>query len=375
MRPGQGLILITIALLGIGVVMISSAAATIGADAAIELPEVLLGRTSLIGLLAVAALLIGSALPVARVARLPLPAAPAPWILAAALALLVLVHVPGIGREVNGARRWISLGPVGFQPSEVAKWALPLALAWYATWQARSMGRLVMGFLVPIVPVGAVCALIASEDLGTAVLVGVVAIAVLVAGGTRVIHALILAPAGTAAFVAAVLASPYRLERLKAFLDPYADAQGIGYHMIQSMAAVSGGGLTGRGLGNSIQKFGYLPEDTTDFIFAIIAEELGIFGATAVVGLYAALILLGLRIVHTAREPFARLLPLGVVLTVGLQALINLAVVTGCGPTKGIALPLVSAGGTGWVLTAFAIGLVVAMDREGPGEACALEQS
>jgi cell division protein FtsW len=133
--------------------------------------------------------------------------------------------------------------------------------------------------------------------------------------------------------------------------------------MIQSMSAVSGGGLAGRGLGNSIQKFGYLPEDTTDFIFAIICEELGIVGAGLVICLYAMLCLCALSIIRRTTDRFAQLLAIGIVATIGLQALINLAVVTGCGPTKGIALPLISSGGTGWVLTAFCLGLLVSIGR------------
>jgi cell division protein FtsW len=185
----------------------------------------------------------------------------------------------------------------------------------------------------------------------------------MIAGGAKIWHALTVVPAAAVGIAVALVQSPYRMERVRAFLEPYHDPQGVGYHMIQSMAAVSGGGLAGRGLGNSVQKFGYLPEDTTDFIFAIIAEELGVAGSVVVIALYAMLLLLGLSIVWRATDPFLRLLGLGILLTIGLQALINLAVVTGCGPTKGIALPLVSSGGTGWVLTAFSIGLLIAISR------------
>jgi cell division protein FtsW len=154
------------------------------------------------------------------------------------------------------------------------------------------------------------------------------------------------------------------MNRVKAFFDPYQDPQGIGYHILQSMGAISGGGFAGRGLGNSIQKFGYLPEDTTDFIFAIICEEMGVVGAAVVISLYACLLWCGFSIVRRVEHPFQRLLGLGILLAVGLQAFINIAVVTGSAPTKGIALPLLSSGGTGWVLTAFCVGLVISMDRE-----------
>lgn len=363
LRPGHGLILIVIALLSLGVVMVNSAGLNIDAGEAIDLRHVLLGRPTILAALAVVMMLIGSRVPLDRLYRARGVASPAPWIAGGVILLLVAVHLPGIGREVNGARRWIDLGVVSFQPSEVAKWGILFILAWYAARWAASMDRLVRGFVLPMAFVAVVCVLIVTEDLGTAVLIGAVSIGVLLAGGAKLWHAALLAPPAIIGVAAAVLSSPYRLDRLRAFVDPYQDPQGTGYHMIQSMATVAGGGLPGRGLGNSVQKFGYLPEDTTDFIFAIICEELGVIGAAVIVCLFAALLLCGLAIVRRAEHPLHRLLGVGILLTIGLQALINMAVVTGMAPTKGIALPLVSAGGTGWVLTAFSIGLLVSIDR------------
>jgi cell division protein FtsW len=286
-----------------------------------------------------------------------------PWLLLVIVGLLLAVHVPGIGREVNGAKRWLEIGRVGFQPSELAKWGLIIVLAWYLARNATTMPKLFAGFIPPMILVLFICMLVASEDLGTATLICMVSLGMLVAGGAKLWHALLLMPVGAAGFVGAVIISPYRIDRLRAFLDPYKDPQGIGYHVLQSMGAISSGGLAGRGLGNSIHKFGYLPEDTTDFIFAIICEELGIVGAVLVVAMYAAFIFCGLAIIRRTTQPFHRLVATGVILTIGLQALINIAVVTGSAPTKGIALPLLSSGGTGWLVTAFCIGLVVAIDR------------
>jgi cell division protein FtsW len=279
------------------------------------------------------------------------------------MALLLAVHLPVIGREVNGARRWIDLGVVSFQPSEVAKWGLLFVLASYAAQRAAVMGRFVPGIALPMALVAVVCALIVTEDLGTAVLIATVSTVLLLAAGARLRHAAVLGLPAVLGFAAAIASSPYRLDRLRAWLDPYQDPQGIGYHVIQSMATVAGGGLAGRGLGNSVQKFGYLPEDTTDFVFAIICEEMGLAGAVIIVSLLGGLLLCGWSIVRRVEDPFGRLLGLGVLLTIGLQALINIAVVTGVAPTKGIALPLVSAGGTGWVLTAFSLGLLVSMEE------------
>lgn len=355
--------LIAITLLTIGVVMVNSAALTVDAERAIDLSQVLLGRLTILAALAVVAMFAGSLVPVEWLGRGRGAGSLAWWIVIVCLVLLIVVQVPGLGREVNGARRWLNLGGMSFQPSELAKWGLLIVLAWHASRHAARMDRLFTGFVPPMIVVGAVCALIVLEDLGTAVLIGLVSVGVLLAAGSKLWHALLLAPAAGLGLLAAVIYSPYRVDRLKAFLDPYADPQGIGYHMIQSMAAVSGGGLAGRGLGNSVHKFGYLPEDTTDFIFAIICEELGLVGAAVIVFLYAALLLCGLSIVRRVAQPFQRLLGLGILLTIGLQALINIAVVTGAAPTKGIALPLLSSGGTGWVMTAFFIGLLVSMER------------
>ena len=359
--PG-GLVLIVASLLTLGVVMVASAGLTIESAEPVTLQSVLLGRHAVHAGLALAALLVGALLPVARLRR----ARWVPWLGAVCVVLLLCVYVPGLGREVNGARRWLDLGFLSFQPSEAAKWTMPLLLAWYAARRPQAMERFVPGFALPIGLVGLVCGVIALEDLGTAVLIGAVSVAVLVAAGARVLHAALLAPAGLAAIAAAIVASPYRVDRLRAFIDPGQDPQGIGYHLLHSLGAVAGGGILGRGLGNGIQKFGYLPEDTTDFIFAIICEELGLVGAGAVVGLFGALVACGWAIVRRLDDPFDRLLGLGIVLTVGVQALGNLAVVTGLAPTKGIALPLVSAGGTGWVLTAFSLGLLLALDRGRP---------
>jgi cell division protein FtsW len=363
LRAGHGLILIAITLLMFGVIMVTSAGLSVSSSQSIELHDVLFGRPMALAFAAVVMLLVGTLVPVEQIYKARGLASPIPWIVMGCIVLLLLVHVPGIGREVNGAKRWIDLGPIGFQPSEVAKWGILFVLAWHAARRAGAMGKLTTGFIPPMVLVCIVCALIGKEDLGTAVLVGAVAVCVLVAAGTKVWQAALLLPIGVFLFVAAVITSPYRLNRMYAFVDAYQDPQGIGYHVLQSMAAVSGGGLAGRGLGNSVQKFGYLPEATTDFIYAIICEELGIVGAALVIALYAGLLLCGMSIIRQAVHPFSRLLGLGILLTIGLQALINLAVVTGTAPTKGIALPLLSAGGTGWILTAFCIGLLVAIER------------
>lgn len=285
------------------------------------------------------------------------------------LAVLSIAYWPGLGREVNGARRWFfvpvpGVGSVSVQPSEIVKWGLVLLMAWYAASRGPTlMRRFWVGFAPGLLAAGAVAAVVAREDLGTGVLLGLAACAIVAAAGARLTHFVLLAPAAIAGFVAMVIVSPYRVRRLATFLDPYQDPLGDGYHMIQSMAAVAGGEGVGRGLGHGLQKFGYLVEDHTDFLFAVICEELGIAGAAVVAGLFVLLLWSGAAIVVREPRPVLKLAGLGVLATVALQAIINLAVVTGLAPTKGIALPLVSAGGTGWVLTAASLGLLVGMDR------------
>lgn len=384
LRAGHALAIGAIALLTLGVVMVNSAGMNVapigseGASARGVTPEtILLSRSTIYMLLALAALIGGSIFPIRRLAQAiggQSDGTGRAWErdvfalgLAAAglIGVMALVYVPGIGKSVNGAHRWIAVPGVGFrfQPSEIAKWGMCLLLAWYGARRGALLGSFVAGLLPALVALGGVAGFIVLEDLGTGVLVGAVACLVLVCAGAKVWHFLMMVPLAGFGLVAAIVTSPYRVTRIMTFLDPYHDPQGAGYHMIQSMAAVAGGGGFGRGLGHGLQKFGYLPEDQTDFLFAIICEELGIAGAGLVIMLFAMLLLAGTVVAVREREPMLKLLAISVTATIGLQALINLAVVTGLGPTKGIALPLVSSGGTGWILTALSIGLVISIDR------------
>ncbi|MEM6333361.1 MAG: FtsW/RodA/SpoVE family cell cycle protein [Planctomycetota bacterium] len=225
------------------------------------------------------------------------------------------------------------------------------------------MRHAITGLLPGLVILGGVCALVVLEDFGTAVLIGAAGTAILLAAGARLWQIGGLAVAGVAGAIALIAQSDYRSARVLAFLDPWADPAGTGYHPIRAMAAMAQGGWSGRGLGHGVQKFGYLPEDTTDFIYAIVCEELGLAGAVLVVGLLVAVLALGWRIGASSRSPFVTLAAVGVLAMIGVQALINVAVVTVVMPTKGIALPLVSHGGTGWVVTAAMVGLLASAAR------------
>ncbi|MCK4871355.1 MAG: FtsW/RodA/SpoVE family cell cycle protein, partial [Phycisphaerales bacterium] len=224
----------------------------------------------------------------------------------------------------------------------------------------RRFGR---GLLPAVGLIAVLCGLVIREDLGTAVLMGAAAFVILFAAGARVRHLAVFAAIGLAVCILAVTTSDYRTQRVTSFLHPYDDPSGTGYHMIQSQAAIAAGEITGRGLGHGVHKFGYLPEDTTDFLFAIICEELGVAGAALVVSLYGVLVIAGWSVVSREDRLVMRLLGLGVLTTFGLQAVMNMMVVTGLAPTKGIALPLLSWGGSGWVMCAASLGLIVRMDR------------
>jgi cell division protein FtsW len=222
-----------------------------------------------------------------------------------------------------------------------------------------------------MLPVGALCVLVVIQDFGTATLIGLCVLAMLLAGKVRWRHLLVTVPPVAAAGVWLLTHTAYRWRRVTAFLDPYAAPQKEGYHMIQSLLSFATGGITGRGLGNGIQKLGYLPEDTTDFIFSVICEELGFFGALMTAALFLGIIYVAWQTIRAKRDDFGRLLAFGIGSMVGLQAVINIAVATVSVPTKGLSLPLVSAGGSGLVITSAALGLLLSICREteaAPGE-------
>jgi len=288
---------------------------------------------------------------------------PVLWIMLAAVGACLAVLVPGIGKDVNGARRWILLGPIQVQPSEIAKWSMVVYLAWWLARPPVNLNKFFRGFVPTLVPVGLVCLLVVIEDFGTAALIGLCAVTMLVAGRAKLWHLALVIPPALGAAYWFVRHEPYRWTRMTAFLDPWANPQGEGYHMVQSLLSFSTGGVLGRGLGNGVQKLGYLPEDTTDFIFAVICEELGVFGAMLTIALYLGILYVAWQAIRRKRDDFGRLLAFGTGSMLGLQAAINMAVATVSVPTKGMSLPLVSAGGSGLVITCAALGLLYSVMR------------
>ena len=384
---GQTIFLCTLALLVIGVVMVNSAGMIVrpvpqgvaGFDAIaqgglLDTRSIVTSRSTVYLVLAMAAMGLTAMMPVGVMARhlVPPTRVPAGYVYAGLglgsavlIALLATVYLPGIGRTVNGSARWIALPVAGsVQPSEFAKWLIVPLMAWYAAAMGPRLRRFVTGLMPAVIAGGAVAAFVVIEDLGTGVLIGAGVSLLLLAAGAKFVHYLLFLPPAAFGVFVAILESPYRLERVLSFMNPFADPRGSGYHMIQSMSTVAGGGLAGRGLGHGLQKFGYLPEDTTDFLFAIICEESGIAGAATIVALYILLAWALVGVVRDQRTPVLRTITVGVLAMLICQAMINLLVVTGLGPTKGIALPMLSSGGTGWVLTAASLGLVIAIDRD-----------
>ncbi len=283
------------------------------------------------------------------------------WIIVVSAILCLLVLVPGFGKEINGAKRWLRFPPI--QPSELGKWSVVLFLSYALAHRRFNLDRFFGGFLPMLIPIGAITLLVVIQDFGTAALIAVCTIMICLAGRVKLWHILVVMGPAMAIGFWFVHHKAYRWRRITAFLDPYAAAQKEGYHMIQSLLSFSTGGVFGRGLGNGIQKLGYLPEDTTDFIFAVVCEELGLFGAILTIALYLGILFVAWQVVRKQRDSFGRLLAFGTACMIGFQALINIAVATVSVPTKGLSLPLISAGGTGLIITCAALGLLASTCR------------
>jgi cell division protein FtsW len=283
-----------------------------------------------------------------------------PLLLIGSFALLLLVLVPGVGISVNGARRWIGPGTLSFQPSELMKLALVLYAAQFLADHPRRI-RTFKGMLSPIVVVsGAAALLVAAEpDLGTALVVCMSVGALLVAAGVPLRYLGYLAAGGAALMLLLVLVQPYQQARLTAFLDPWASASSSGFQSVQGQIALGSGGLLGRGLGQSVQKAFFLPEAHTDFILAVIGEELGVAGVTAIIALFGMVAWSGLRIARAATAPYAKLLATGLTSLILCQATLNIFVVLGIAPLTGVPLPFISYGPTNLTVMLAAVGLLL----------------
>lgn len=283
---------------------------------------------------------------------------------------LVLVLIPGIGSEINGARRWLRFTSfLGFQPSDIAKISLLVFMSSYIVKNNGKMHEFKRGFVVPFAIIGLFLGLLLLEpDFGTAAFMLITCMALLIIGGTRIIYMLFTLIASVPFLHKMLFEVSYRKDRLFAFLDPWKDPNNTGYQIIQSFIALGSGGLFGKGLGASRQKLHFLPESSNDFILTIIGEEIGFIGIVIVVALFGFLVWNGIKICKTAPDLFGFLLAFGITFMIGLQAAINIAVVSGSMPTKGIPLPFISAGGSSLFMFMLCIGILINIGKHGDSE-------
>jgi cell division protein FtsW len=353
--PDLILFLVTVALLSIGVIMVFSSS-SIKALEELGDPYYYLKRQLFFAMLGIVAMIVVMNIDYKTYARWTVPFL--------VVSLVLLIMVPFIGAEISGSRRWLNLGLFNLQPSELGKLAMILFVA---NWVVKVKGRIQNFFvlLVPLLVMGVFFALIMMEpDLGTAATLAATTLIMLFASGAKIGHFFLLAIPAVPAFIALVLAEPYRLRRLMAFRDPWSDPLGAGFHIIQSLLALGSGGLFGLGLGRSRQKFWYLPEQHTDFIFAILGEELGFIGTFLVLVLFLLFAWRGLRIAMTAPDLFSSILSVGITAQIVLQAVVNIGVVSGTLPITGITLPLISYGGSSLLITLSAVGVLLNISRQ-----------
>lgn len=278
--------------------------------------------------------------------------------------LLAAVLIPGIGMERNGSRSWIGVGAFSIQPSEFMKIAMIMFLAKYLSERQKLITSFRKGLVPSLSLVFLAFGIIMLQpDLGTGTVMVGTCIVMIFISGARISHFVGLGLLGVAGFVGLVLSAPYRIKRITSFMDPWQDPQDSGFQIIQSLFAIGPGGLFGLGLGQSRQKFFYLPEPQTDFIFAILSEELGFIGGSLVILLFALLLWRGIRIALGAPDLYGSFLAVGIIAMVAIQVMINIGVVTGLMPVTGITLPFLSYGGSSLTLMLMAIGVLLNISR------------
>jgi len=292
----------------------------------------------------------------------------APLLLLIALFMLAVVLVPGIGREVNGARRWIGVAGINLQVSEPARLMLLMYIAAYAVRHREQLNQSFLEVLKPMLIVGLVCGLLLAEpDFGAAVVMVAIVLGVLFVAGAPARYFIVLCLGAAALLAALALSSDYRVARLTGFTNPWADPFGSGFQLTQSLIAIGSGEWFGVGLGNSVQKLSYLPEAHTDFVFAVFAEEFGLVGICVLLALFAALVWRAISIANAAadkRRDYQACLAFGIAVWLGAQVFINMGVNMGILPTKGLTLPLVSYGRSSLIITLAALALLLRIDLE-----------
>jgi cell division protein FtsW len=349
----QILMVTTLSLAALGLAMIFMAS-NVMAQSQYNDPYYFIKRQGLYGLLGLGALFLGRAVDYHRYRR---------WvyrILFLSLISLILVFVPGIGGKVRGAARWLRLGPLTLQPSEFAKLAIVLFMAYSLSRKQEKMKYFAIGFLPHMLVAGVFVALIGKEpDFGTAITVGAIVFTMLFVGGTRLTHILLSLGAVIPMAIMMVLRDPKKYSRILSFMDPWKHGQDVGYQLKQSLLAIGSGGLLGLGPGQSKAKLFYLPDAHTDFILSIFSEETGFLGVILVLTLFTIVVSRGIWLSLKAQDRFGSYLALGLTLLIGLPAVINLGVVSGIFPTKGLSLPFLSYGGSGLLVNLLAVGILL----------------
>jgi cell division protein FtsW len=343
----------TLILMGLGLVMVYSASSHIAAHQ-MGNSHYFFRRQVVFCLLGLALLVFTKNLPSSLYRRLAYP------LLGISASFLAMLFVPGLGVKVGGATRWLRIVGISFQPSELAKFSLALYMAYSMARKGPSMGSFSKGLVPHLMVAGAFMLLILLQpDLGTAVILGSWILILLFVGGVNLLHLfgvlLVFAPA----VLWLIWRSDYRLKRWWAFLNPWEDPTGVGFQIVHSFLAFGSGGIFGLGLGNSKQKLFYLPEPHTDFVFSVVAEELGFLGVTLIVVLFGFLIVRGIRVSLLANDLYSSYLAFAISSLLGLQVLVNMGVVMGLLPTKGLTLPLMSYGGSSLVINLLGIGILL----------------
>ncbi len=365
-RPDRLLLSIVLALSFIGVVMVYSSTALLpiaeSDNPLLKEPDFqfhYLKKHALALLIALVAMAASYRVKTVTLGRYAYP------LLAVSSVLLLCVFIPGLGVKLNGARRWLNLWPTTFQPSELVKFAMVLFLARYLSspeYNRESFRSYIKPVLIVFVLQGA---LVLQPNFGGAFILGLLTFSMLFVSGTPIRY-ILYTVAGLAPVVIKLLMEPYRRERLLSFLDPWSDPYGSGFQLVQSFIALGSGGLKGVGIGEGKQKLSFLPEVNTDFIFSLIGEELGFIGAAVVLLLFGALFARGVRIAGRARSPFSYYLAFGLTVMITLQSLMNITVVTGLIPPKGLPLPFISYGGSSLLVNFMAVGTLLRISRGDP---------
>lgn len=279
--------------------------------------------------------------------------------MAVAIFLVLVVLIPGVGMEINGARRWIGVGPHPFQPSEFVKLSIAIYVATILS-KMKSRDNSGQFFIQTLAVTGVPVILILKQpDLGTAIIISCISLLLLFVSGSKFRHLAITVFSGFIALVVLIVSAEYRMKRILSFADPWSDPRGVGFQIIQSLTAFGSGGVTGRGIGKSMQKYLYLPQAHTDFIYAIIGEEIGLAGTIAVILLFCIFGYFGFRIAYRAPDRFGKLLAGALTATIIMQALINIGAVTGVLPITGVTLPFISYGGTALMVNMASVGMLV----------------